>query len=287
MIKSIEISVQESNIIKAIVMLLIVLGHNHILSPNEGMFSLFGYLYSFHVSIFFILPFFYKKEDILNRGNIGKIVVRSGIPYLLFYIFCYFLYHFILGKDGFEISEFFGGIFNAPGYSVNTTTGFVFLWFLPVFMLMSLCKLIGSRYKILVIVLFLIGFIIGVSREAYIFMWHSSFYLLRALYYYAMGMSTYLLFKYIKYINYIGGLAFVVLTVLYWTNSYQANSFYFSITGFCVVKELVHRFDFSKIPILSLIGKYSLSIYLIHVFIYNVLEIILPHSLLCGVISVY
>lgn len=62
MIKSIEISVQESNIIKAIVMLLIVLGHNHILSPNEGMFSLFGYLYSFHVSIFLYYLSFIKKK---------------------------------------------------------------------------------------------------------------------------------------------------------------------------------------------------------------------------------
>lgn len=284
MIKSIEIPVQKSNIMKAIVMLLIVLGHNHILAPNEGMFSLFGYLYSFHVSVFFILPFFYKKEDILNRENIGKIVVRNGIPYLLFSIFCYFVYHFVLVKDGFDLSKLWAGIVNAPGYNIKDTVGFVFLWFLPVFMLMSLCKLIGSRYKIWMIIFFLIGFIICVNREAYIFMWHSPFYLLKALHYYAMGMSTYLLYKYVKYINYIGIFVFVILTVLYWTNSYQANYFYFSISGFCVLKELVQRFDFSKISILSLIGKYSLPIYLMHVFIYNVLERVLPHSLLWGVI---
>lgn len=278
------ISQNQSNIMKAIAMLLIILGHNHILAPQDESTPLLGFLYSFHVSIFFILPFFYNRKDTLNKENISKIVVRNGVPYLLFFIFCYAVYHFALIKNGFNIAEFFGGIVNAPGYNAKNTTGFVFLWFLPVFMLMSLCKLIGNRYKWIMALFFLIGFIICVNREAYVFMWHAPFYILKALFYYAMGLSAYFLCKYVKYINYIGTIAFIVLTILYWTDYYQAQTFYFSLAGFFMLWELTTRIDFSKMPLLSLIGKYSLPIYLTHVFIYNVLERILPHTLLWGIL---
>lgn len=279
------ISQTQSNIMKAIAMLLIILGHNHILAPQDGSTPLFGFLYSFHVSIFFILPFFYNRKDILDRENISKIVIRNGIPYLLFFIFCYAVYHFALIKNGFNLPEFLGGIVNAPGYNVKNATGFVFLWFLPVFMLMSLCKLIGNRYKWIMALFFLIGFIICVNKEAYVFMWHAPFYILKALFYYAMGLSAYFLCKYVKYINYIGTITFVILTVLYWTDCYQVQTFYFSLAGFFMLWELTTKVDFSRIPLLTLIGKYSLPIYLTHVFIYNVLERVLPYTVAWGIVN--
>ena len=100
-------------------------------------------------------------------------------------------------------------------------------------------------------------------------------------------MSAYYLCKYIKYINYIGAIAFVILTILYWTDIYQIRGYYFSLAGFFFIKEITSRFDFSKIPLLSLIGKYSLPIYLVHVFIYNILERALPYSLIWGVVNYF
>ena len=97
------INIQQSNSIKAIIMLLIVLGHNHILAPNNESSHLFGYLYRFHVSIFFILPFFYNRYDCLCKEAINKIIVRNSIPYVLFFLLCYLLYHFIIIKDGFNL----------------------------------------------------------------------------------------------------------------------------------------------------------------------------------------
>ncbi len=278
------ISPTQSNIIKAIAILLIILGHNHILAPQSNSSLLFEFLYKFHVSIFFILPFFYNKKNELNKENIYKVISRNGIPYLLFFAFCYFVYHFIFIKDGFNLLEFFGGIINAPGYNAKNTTGFVFLWFLPVFLLMSLYRLIGNRYHRIALSFFLIGFIICINKQAYNFMWHSPFYILKALYYYAMGLSTYILYKYIKYMNYIGTIAFIVLTFLYWTDYHQINTFYFSIAGFCALREITTLIDFSKIFLLRVIGEYSLSIYLIHVFIYNVLEKLLPNTIIGGII---
>ncbi len=278
------ISPTQSNIMKAITILLIILGHNHILAPQSGNSLLFEFLYNFHVSIFFILPFFYNKKSELNKENISKIISRNGIPYILFFTFCYLIYHFIFIKNGFNILEFLGGFINAPGYNAKDTTGFVFLWFLPVFLLMSLCKLIGSQYKWAMIVFFFIGFIICINKQAYIFMWHAPFYLLKALYYYAMGVSAYILYKYIRYMDYIGTIIFIILTILLWTNHYRINAFYFSLAGFCMLKNITTLINFSGIPFLNLIGKYSLSIYLIHVFIYSVLERILPNTLIGGLI---
>lgn len=278
------INIQQSNSIKAIIMLLIVLGHNHILAPNNESSHLFGYLYRFHVSIFFILPFFYDRYDSLCKEAINKIIVRNIIPYVLFFLLCYLLYHFIIIKDGFNPKEFLFGLVNAPGYNVKNTSGFVFLWFLPVFMLMSLCKLFANRYKWLMILFFFTGFIICVSWDAYVFMWKAPFYILKALFYYSMGMSAYILSKNVKYINYLGIISFIVLTILYWTDIYYAQYFYFSLSAFFILKELTSKIDFSKIPFISLIGKYSLPIYLTHVFIYNVLERLLPNTLIWGIV---
>lgn len=275
---------EQSTIIKAIIMLLIILGHNHILAPNNTSSHLFGYLYCFHVSIFFILPFFYDKENSLNKKDISKIIIRSGIPYILFFIICYLLYHFIIIKNGFNLTEFLGGLVNAPGYNIKKTTGFVFLWYLPVFMLMSLCKIIGNRYKWLMIFFFIIGLVICIDAKAYAFMWNAPFYLLKALYYYSMGISAYLICKYVKFINYIGITTFIILSILYWTDIYHAKYFYFSLSAFFMIKDLTLRFNFSKIPFLTLIGKYSLSIYLTHVFIYNILERMFPYTLIWGII---
>ena len=278
------ISQTQSVIMKSIVMLLIILGHNHILVPQDGSSPLFRLLYGFHVSIFFILPFFYDRKDLLTIENIGKVFIRNGVPYFLFFIFCYTVYHFVLINNGFNLSEFLGGFVSAPGYNAKSTTGFTFLWFLPVFLLMSLYKLIGNKYKILMVLFFIIGFIFSVNEEAYYFMRHSSFYLLKATFYYAIGLSAYFLSKYVKYMNCIGTIVFIALIILYWIGYYQISTFYFSLAGFFSLYELTSKIDFSKIPFLSLIGKYSLPIYLTHVFIYNVLERILPHTLLWGIL---
>lgn len=278
------IAIKQSNIMKAIIMLLIILGHNHILAPNNTSSYLFGYLYKFHVSIFYILPFFYNKKYTITRLTIWNTIVKNGIPYFIFFTFCYLIYHFVIIKNGFNLSEFLGGIINAPGYNTKNTTGFVFLWFLPVFLLVSLGKLIGNRYSWTMYTFFLIGFIICINKQAYNLMWNSPFYILKALYYYAMGLSTYILYKYVKYMNYIGTIVFIILTIIYWAGNRQINTFYFSIAGFCILRELTTYIDFSKISLLKLIGEYSLSIYLIHIFIYNILEKLLPNTFIGGMI---
>ena len=59
--ETIYLTRDESNIIKGILILLIVLGHNHFLMDGEYV-RLQIQLYKFHVIEFFILPFFYKMK---------------------------------------------------------------------------------------------------------------------------------------------------------------------------------------------------------------------------------
>lgn len=273
------LSQNQSNIMKAIAMLLIIIGHNHILAPNDGSSTLFNYLYQFHVSTFFILPFFYNKHEKLNWQSISKIIVRNGIPYILFFTTCYGLYHFIIIKDGYAFSTFFKGIIEYPGFTVKSVTGFYFIWFLPVFMIMSIIKLIGNYRKYCMIILCIIGLAIFNTNYG-----ETPFYICRSLVYYTMGIFAYYLSKYIKNIDEIGCLFFFILSILFWTDIYKANYIIFSISAFFTIKKIVSIIDFQRIPFLSLIGKYSLPIYLTHVFIYNVLERILPHTLIWGIL---
>lgn len=276
---------QQSTAIKAIAMLLIVLGHNHILAPQEaGHSELFEYLYKFHVSIFFILPFFYDHQQSLDWASVKKILAKCGIPYILFFAFSYFVYHFAFLKDAGSVAEFFGGLVGAPGCGHKLVTGFVFLWFLPVFMLMSLFKLVGSWSKWLMALFFSAGFVICVWSEAYVVMWHSPFYVLKALYYYSMGLSCCFVARNVPHAGILGVVSFLVLSVLYWMGIFRAGYFCFSLSAFLSIKWLTSIVDFSRFRWLLLIGQYSLSIYLVHVFIYNVLERLLPNSLLAGMV---
>ena len=68
--ETIYLTRDESNIIKGILILLIVLGHNHFLMDGEYV-RLQIQLYKFHVIEFFILPFFYKMT-LLEDGHISQ-----------------------------------------------------------------------------------------------------------------------------------------------------------------------------------------------------------------------
>lgn len=53
-----------ANAIKGFLMLLIVLGHNHLLAPSQGI--LFHYLYSFHLICFLSYPIFIIKSYLVH-----------------------------------------------------------------------------------------------------------------------------------------------------------------------------------------------------------------------------
>lgn len=99
--ETIYLTRDESNIIKGILILLIVLGHNHFLMDGEYV-RLQIQLYKFHVIEFFILPFFYKMKADTSWEHLRDIIVRNWVPYLWILSACYLTSCIYFHKIGLE-----------------------------------------------------------------------------------------------------------------------------------------------------------------------------------------
>lgn len=107
--ETIYLTRDESNIIKGILILLIVLGHNHFLMDGEYV-RLQIQLYKFHVIEFFILPFFYKMKADTSWEHLRDIIVRNWVPYLWILSACYLtscIYSIKSGWNGDTYQPFF------------------------------------------------------------------------------------------------------------------------------------------------------------------------------------
>lgn len=131
-----SISRDTSDIMKGILALLIILGHNSILTHNIA--GLYDYLYSFHVLIFFILPWFYTAEP----PTIAKIAKRSGkiwFWYISFFILQVVFYN-LLFKTTFVPLETIKAFFLGGHTLLKGVTGYMYLWFMPAFFFTMLIR---------------------------------------------------------------------------------------------------------------------------------------------------
>ena len=73
---------EESTALKAILILIVILGHNKYLMGVNDMLS-FRFLYSFHVYAFFLLPFLYNHHHQPFAVFVRKNIKRFGVPYMV------------------------------------------------------------------------------------------------------------------------------------------------------------------------------------------------------------
>ncbi len=132
-----SISNNQSNIIKGVLILLIVLGHNAFLTKNID--GLFGYLYSFHVFGFFILPWFYNSKP-ANKKSLTRRFVKLFSYYTLFFLLQYFIFNFLFTNNGVEIKQFIVSFIHGGHFMLEKAVGFQYLWFLPTFFFAMLYK---------------------------------------------------------------------------------------------------------------------------------------------------
>ena len=274
----------QSSAIKGALMLLIMLGHNHLIAPIGG--QLFRYLYSFHIFGFFILPFLYNKKISWDRKIAINSFVRMWIPYIVFYLFCYFTYHIIILKDNVNIIELLYGIVIANEGIIKDITGFGFLWFLPAYFSMSLFMMLFVKsskynYSLIFLVWLILNYNSYFTYPSYNHLLSNiPFALIQGLYYFTFGFLTKLLLDKIPNIKYMGAFTFLIISVLFWFSSIKEIPYIFPISGFLFIYLFSNLL--SKIPLLVEIGKLSFPIYLVHVIIYNILEKILPNNILFG-----
>lgn len=274
-----------ANAIKGFLMLLIVLGHNHLLAPSQGV--LFHYLYSFHLVCFFILPYFYNKKLSCTWTNIKSLIRRLLTPYTVFFIFCLlvsFIIVHIQHKSFFDIVK--GYIVGSP-YTLRNAVGFVFLWFLPSFFSFSLMRIIGEKFKWIKIILLLLSIstcFISFSTEEFLKNL-LPIGIMFAIKFYWIGWACFYLIKYSQKFIYIWIIGFVLITYLFWNNHItDALSHLMPIFAFCSIVAILPRL---KNTLLIEIGHYSLGIYLIHVFLLSFMERIVPNNIVGGLISYF
>lgn len=281
-IHSIYIDRERSAVIKGILILLIVIGHNHILCPIDNRFM--GYLYEFHVICFFILPFFYENKAPLSSQRVTNTVIRTWIPYLWMIILCY-LAHGIYTKD-FSISfRHVQAFITADKTFLGKYFGFVMPWFLPTFCTFTLLLGCARKYNLIYggVMIWGIMNIFLPWKEFFVERQTVAFGLAYAVVYFINGAITYWIYIQGNWTKWLGLIGFIVLSICYWK---QIHIFYlYLLFPTCAFLSLLLIVPYVKASLLNVLGKYSLGIYVIHLFINRIIELAVPHTFLWGCIT--
>lgn len=281
---SVYLSREPSDSIKGILIILIVLCHNHVLAPNNGVHGLMGYFYLFHVACFFVLPFFYDSQVELSWKRVQTILVRTWVPYLWTCIMCWlvlsvFTRQFAFGWE--HICAFMQGT-QSP---IRKCFGFVFPWFLPTFCSFSIMLMCAKTWKWLYWTFFVL------SLGTWAMTW-PQFYQFKntvplgfglALSYFGSGVIAFFANKWSRWSKYVGTALFVVLSLGYWFNwhlgyAYSLFPVSFFLLLLCIVPYMNWRW-------LRVLGQNSLGIYLMNMFVGNICYILLPRTIPFGIIG--
>lgn len=277
---------ESSEVIKGILICLIVLGHNHILCPNTVSGGMMDFLYQFHVGGFFVLPFFYQRNISVSWETICNIIIRCWIPYLWVCILCWLT--FSLYQHTFDFGwRHVMAFFNGTPTPVLHYFGFIFPWFLPTYCSLSILLLLAWNNKWLYYLFIILGL------GTFLMSWQE-FYDLKlilpfgvgpAIHYFVSGVIAFVVNKHIKYGKYIGASLFAILSFFWWMNFQIGLLYHLMPTAFfllllCVVPYMCFNW-------LRLLGKYSLGIYLFHVFVLNIMFRLFPQTVLWGWIELF
>lgn len=273
----------ESNRVKGFLMLLIILGHNHLLAPVHSL--LFDYLYSFHFVCFFILPYFYDKKLECTFANILKLSRRLLVPYMIFFGVC-MLVSLIMNKSNkLSFMEILSGLFIGSPYLLRKSVGFIFLWFLPSFFCFSLLRLLASKMKLLDYFFLSVSFLtifLSLDQEE-ILKNTLPLGLMFALKFYWMGWMCFKLLKYTSQYLVVWFFAFICFSAIFVQGKLELISIrmipLFAFPAICALLPFLRRLPLDKI------GKYSFGMYLVHVFVLSLFQRVLPQNIAGGILE--
>ena len=296
------ISRESSTAIKGLLLLLVVFGHTSLLSSDivtGERTALWYWLYTFHVYVFFILPviYGYKRRDCQASGvkhafhcvidDIYRNALRVVVPFLWFSFF-YLMVFILVGGGKFELNGVVYALVFGNEPLIGKYIGFNFLWFLPAYMALVIVMSIWynsnriCRICIAIISLVLWSLYMLNILNRYTIGMYVPFALSQGLYFITYGLiSRWLLEgslpKHCVFPFVIIMVIGITVVYLYFRELSDAPSFnVFAVVNFFMPVLIflllyVSRDYLSKSRVLKTIGKYSLQIYLVHVFIINAL----------------
>lgn len=284
--KQYYVSHRESNALKGALILLIVLGHIHTLNLQTVAGDMRTYLYSFHVMCFFIIPFFYNPQNqVLSWKKTLDIIVRTWIPYLWILILCLLAVYFVKRQFHLGLDSFLAFI-NGTQTPLAKSFGFVFPWFLPAYCSSSILLMIGRRYRLFywLITVLSVGTFFFSYDQFFALKMYLPFALGLAICYFALGAIAFALNRIAGCIRYVMALLFVALSVCWWIHLELPQFIYkfLPITFFFLLLSLMPIID---CRFLRSIGRCSLGIYLFNVFFANAAYMLLPHSMIYGLLT--
>lgn len=272
-----SINKNDSLAIKGFVIILIILGHNKLLSCEHLPF-LFGYLYSFHVGVFFILPLFYDiKKTHKIREHIPNTFVKLFIPYIILYTLLFVLNRFMnISWSISDVYMYFVGMFSVDPSVIYKTSNAQYMWFVPSFFFFSvvLDYLKRNKYDTIKFLLPIALVLYSLGDFIYNLLFRLPLYL-------TISFASLIIVENIKNIKILSVTSFAILSVVIINGYLQPKGWVhlvMSISFFLIIYS--YREIFGKMPMLKEIGKYSFPMYLLHFFIYNTLVLILPHTFL-------
>lgn len=278
----IEIDREESTCIKGLLMILIILGHNYMISNYSCHNMIFFWLYCFHVHMFFILPLYYKNKSKPIHELIKKNVLKLYIPYIWFYCFFFVIYtHFYDIK--LDLIVFLKGLVPISIHNISNAVGVKYLWFIPVFLLYSIIipiyKKINNKFKWYIVSLAILGYIAKTFYQIDII-------LITTLSYLAISVLVYLIFKKPKgYTLITSSGIFILLSILFFLKVNLHYLYLLSYPIFFWGTLLFLKGYIKKIKIFYQIGQFSFPIYMIHFFINSIFEKLFKFSLTNGLFS--
>ncbi len=288
----------ESDALKGVFILFVVVAHNAYLVPTAS--ALQHYFYQFHFFTFFILPFLYPSRR-LSAKRANDYIFRYYVPYFWFYAATYIAYHVVKDKPS-DFLLFIAPFFSGEISRLKAATGFHFLWFLPAFAAFTLLKDISFQvYQWVKILFFMLGLLVHFA----VFAGGPDYYTLRsavplaivqAFYFYPIAFITVWLLRYVPhfrllpahapvckvYCCLLSAFLFVWLSLDFFSDGKAESSNYIEeirnmfLPVFFFIFFYFSRGVWSRSKLVKALGKFSLQIYLLHVFVYNILLIFAP-----------
>ena len=300
------ISRDESSAIKGLLMLLIIFGHTSMVTTDFATGDrtyLWKWLYTFHVFVFFILPFIYgykRKRNVVEGGgriDYQEVILESRrnfvklfIPYMWFCVISGILFISVGGGEFNPRGMVYAFVFGNQS-ALGQYFGFNLLWFLPAMLALLTLRSIyynSNKYvriSIVAISLILWGLWFFRVFDISVASTYVPFAISQGFYFIIFGLlSRWLIEKHWPN-KYVIPVVLLLIALFTWIDWKPIKLPHFSL--YAVMRMLmpvlvfmflyVFRNLLSKSKLLKLIGTYSLQIYLIHVFIINALNVLFLH----------